>query len=263
MPCTFCHPLAVLPLRKLIPGRLNFAALVVGSMSPDFGYYCHQFSLAGFAHSFAGTFLVGLPGGLLVLAALYLLRGPLCFILPRPHRTAVEILLAVPPHFNAQTVSLASASLLLGAWTHAGWDSFTHASGWVVRHVGLLRLPAAEIGGTVLPCWSICQQVSTLSAGIALAVIYHRWLRRERLAGGPTGASERWRYLLLGSLAALALAIVAPQALRMSSQFSGFFAIRVFLFRTAIGAGSAFVAAVVFAGLIIYAIRKRSDRGAN
>ena len=50
MPWTFAHPAAVLPLRRFSgPGLLSFAALVIGSTSPDFLYYIGQFDLAAFA----------------------------------------------------------------------------------------------------------------------------------------------------------------------------------------------------------------------
>ncbi|MBA3727450.1 MAG: DUF4184 family protein, partial [Armatimonadetes bacterium] len=38
MPWTFSHPAAVLPLRRLCPQSLDFAALVIGSTTPDIGY---------------------------------------------------------------------------------------------------------------------------------------------------------------------------------------------------------------------------------
>ena len=49
------------PLRRFCPERLSFAALVIGSMSPDFGYYFRQFPLAHFAHTALGTLTVCLP----------------------------------------------------------------------------------------------------------------------------------------------------------------------------------------------------------
>ncbi|MEJ8845393.1 DUF4184 family protein [Variovorax rhizosphaerae] len=46
MPWTFAHPAAVLPLRRLTgEGRLSFAVLVVGSMSPDFDARTNLFRL--------------------------------------------------------------------------------------------------------------------------------------------------------------------------------------------------------------------------
>ena len=63
MPFTLSHPLAVVPLRRWCPARLNFAALVIGSMSPDFGYFIGQFDAAAFAHTIPGLFTVCLPTG--------------------------------------------------------------------------------------------------------------------------------------------------------------------------------------------------------
>jgi hypothetical protein len=37
MPWTFAHAAAVLPLRRCCPRRLHFPALVIGSLTPDFG----------------------------------------------------------------------------------------------------------------------------------------------------------------------------------------------------------------------------------
>src|SRR3954468_10318059 len=85
MPFTLSHPLAVVPLRGLCPRWLNFAALVIGSTSPDFGYFIQQFDAAAFAHSGWGTLEICLPTGLLALSIFYLLRQPLCYILPQPH----------------------------------------------------------------------------------------------------------------------------------------------------------------------------------
>jgi hypothetical protein len=89
MPWTFSHPLVVVPLRRLCPERLNFTALIIGSMSPDFGYYIGKFPVANFAHTGLGTLVVCLPMGLLALGLFYLIRRPLCFVLPQPHRAAL------------------------------------------------------------------------------------------------------------------------------------------------------------------------------
>lgn len=88
MPWTFAHPAAVLALRRYCPRYLNFSALVVGSLSPDLGYYLDLFATAKFAHSFTGSLLVCLPLGILLMAVLFLLRKPFWFVLPQPHRAA-------------------------------------------------------------------------------------------------------------------------------------------------------------------------------
>ena len=68
MPWTFAHPVAVLPLRRFCPAQFNFAALAIGALTPDFGFYVNLFSLATDAHTLLGSFLVCLPTGLVLLA---------------------------------------------------------------------------------------------------------------------------------------------------------------------------------------------------
>ena len=89
MPYTLSHPLAVVPLQRWCPAYLNFPALVIGSMTPDFGYFVGQFNVAGLAHTIPGSFVVCVPVGLLVLGLFYALRRPVCYLLPQPHRAAL------------------------------------------------------------------------------------------------------------------------------------------------------------------------------
>jgi len=74
MPWTFAHPAAVLPLRPL--RRLSFGALVVGSISPDIGYYVGHFDLAGAAHTLSGLVTLSLPTGLVLMVFVRLLHRP-------------------------------------------------------------------------------------------------------------------------------------------------------------------------------------------
>src|SRR5690348_1510941 len=89
MPWTLSHPAAVLPFRRFARRPLTFAALVIGSTTPDFGFYINRFDLSDFAHTFAGTFLLCLPCGLVVVFALCLFCRPICYALPSPHRQAL------------------------------------------------------------------------------------------------------------------------------------------------------------------------------
>lgn len=260
MPSTFTHPLAVLPFSRLCPTPLNFAALVIGSMSPDFGYYFHQFPSARFAHSFVGTFIVCLPSGLVALALFYLLRQPLCFILPQPHRGALIPLASVQPPLSVRWFLGAAASILLGAWTHTIWDSFTHESAWSVMHLSFLREPLFRIHGTELPVYYVLQQVSTFAGGVTLALIYFHWLRRHCAAMPEQSGtfSDRERYLLLGLLVAVALAVAISTAANMASEFHGYLAFRVFVFRTAVYAVATFIPLLVFSSCVFYAVHRRN-----
>ena len=216
MPWTFAHPAAVLPLRRLCPGTLNFPALVAGTLAPDFGYYVGAMSLASFAHRLPGTLVAALPAGIALLALFYLVRRPLWYLLPEPHRTllatgAHEPLPRSPSHWLS-----AAVSVLLGVWTHVAWDSFTHAQGWAVAHLPALHEVSIAIAGAPMPLCDLLQHASTVIGTAALVAAYRAWLHGQGegrlLAFAP---SDRWRYAVLATLAvfACALALVwAPGA---------------------------------------------------
>jgi hypothetical protein len=260
MPGTFTHPLAILPFRRLCPVRLNFAALVIGSMSPDFGYYFRQFPAARFAHTIAGTLLVCLPTGFMALAIFYLLRQPLCYILPQPHRGVLMPLAAIRPILRPQTLLTAALSILLGAWTHTIWDSFTHDGAWSVERISFLRAPLFHIGNTAFVTSYVLQQVSTFGGGVALAIAYFGWLRRQRAAEAtvPDTLSDRRRYCLIALLAVIAVVVAAPAAVRMAAKYQGYLAFRVLVFRTAVYAAAVFIPMLAFSSFVLFAIdRKR------
>jgi hypothetical protein len=260
MPCTFSHALAVVPLRRFCPERLSFAALVIGSMSPDFGYYFRQFPLAHFAHTALGTLTVCLPSGLLAVALFYLLRRPLCFVLPQPHRAALTPLALRQPSCSVAGILVIALSVLLGAWTHTVWDSFTHEGGWAVERFAVLRAPAIHVGATTLPVSYLFQQTSTFGAGALLAFLYFRWLREQRTPATDDGASvsDRWRYSLIALLISIALVIAIPAALRTASLFDGYLAFRVFVFRTGVYSVAAFVPLLIISSIVFYVVQRRS-----
>jgi hypothetical protein len=126
MPWTFAHPAAILPLRNIGGVRLPLAALVVGSLAPDFGYYVGQFELATFAHTWLGLLLLCLPSGVLVLSLFAVVQSDLIRLLPQPHRGALLLRqsgLGAGSRFGKLLGAV--AGLLLGALTHVLWDSFT------------------------------------------------------------------------------------------------------------------------------------------
>jgi hypothetical protein len=251
MPLTFCHPLAVLPLQRFCPAWLSFPALIIGSMSPDFGYYIGQFPMASFAHTVAGTFIVCLPTSLLMLGIVYTLWRPLCFMLPQPHRAA---LLALPQmktrRINLRGALIAALSTLLGAWTHTIWDSFTHSTGWAVLHISILQLPLIKFGDTTRHAPYVLQQLSTLAGSAILIAAYISWLRQQSLVNvTQKQSSDRFRYW---AITIIALTFSVPTAAEMASRFDGYMAFRVFVFRSCIYATGVFTALYVITAITIY-----------
>ena len=257
MPWTFAHPAAILPLRRLCPAPLDFSALVIGSMIPDLGYYLSGSNLARPAHSLLGSVLICLPAGLALWGIFQLLRKPLCFILPQPHRGALAAFAATPFSLHPRILIAAAVSVLLGAWTHIVWDSFTHNT-WLVKQLPFLRESAFRLGTIEFPWYSLLQHVSTAVGAGMLIAAYCSWLRLHSVsATSPaTGAADRWRYFLLAAAVAVALVIAVPRALQAASRFSGYPALHVLVFRTVVDTTVAFFALFTFSSLVLYATRR-------
>lgn len=199
MPFPLAHPAAVLPLRRYCPKYLNLPALVVGSICPDAGYCLARFNVSDVSHRFWGSFVFCLPVGTLTLVALYGL------ILPATRRLPVGVLRRLPPlsfrPFGSPVVIV--WSLLIGAWSHLAWDSFTHTGGWLTQRLPLLEVPVAHIAGrTVRVChllWYGCS-----FGGVAMVFIaYEKW--RQKLAGRMLNAKVRTHW---GGAVIVALAVV-------------------------------------------------------
>src|SRR5579872_1927354 len=131
MPFTLAHPAAVLPFRRYCPRYFNFPALIIGSLAPDIGYCFGRLRVDEFSHRFVGSLGFCLPVGLLMLGMFYGLRHPIVGMLPASQRKVFLPLCERPPGSLLAII----ISLLIGAWTHLLWDSFTHKNGWLAVHL--------------------------------------------------------------------------------------------------------------------------------
>jgi len=240
--------------------HLNFAGLVVGSMTPDLGYYIDFWDLARLAHTLFGSVLVCLPTGLTLLAALYVLRKPLWYLLPQPHRFVLAPVVAAPPSLRPSSLLATAVSIVLGAWTHIVWDSFTHKSGWVVKHVTFLQQPLFLIGVTQFPTYQLLQLLSTLVGTMALVAVYCLWLRRSRCLDSPPwrGRHELFRYALLAALATVAAIIAVPAAAGAAASVQGYPAISLFLVCMAVYGMAAFIPLLILCSVLCYAMRREA-----
>src|SRR4051812_40955611 len=128
MPFTFCHPAAVLPLRKIQRRWISLPALMIGSMMPDLGYFfpfTEYFWLD--AHTLERGFTFCVPAGLVVFGLYRLFYRQLRALSPEPLRGKLA---ADPPPLDAVALLALPLNLLVGAWSHFLWDSFTHRYGW-------------------------------------------------------------------------------------------------------------------------------------
>lgn len=177
MPWTFAHPAAAILVRRVGGASLPLSGLVVGSLSPDFGYYVGAFSLATHAHTLPGTLTICVPSACLLVVLLSRLRPLLVAPLPQPHRAAIESL----PSLQLWPCGCAVRMLLavwLGALTHVAWDSFTHASGLMVLILAPLRAVLFEYSGRTFATYSILQHAGTVFGIAVIGMAYCRWLQR-------------------------------------------------------------------------------------
>ena len=170
MPFTLAHPAAILPLRRLKP--LRTVPLVLGAMAPDFSHYLPWSVRAWFpdTHNLAASWRVCVPLCLGVLACCYLLRAPLTALMtPRARWLCLR---AIEP-FGIRPLEwlFAPLSILVGAWSHLLWDSFTHGDGWVVRHYA--ELHADFVVGTYDTTVNRALQYLSSIAGLAILAVWY------------------------------------------------------------------------------------------
>lgn len=243
MPWTFAHPATVLPLRRVCgPGRLSFPALVVGSLSPDFGYHVGLFGLAAHAHTGPGMLAACLPLGWLVLLLMQRLGAPMARLLPEPHRSAA--LASALPAARLPVVST-SLSLLIGAQTHVAWDAFTHEGRFFVERLAVLRVSLRVLGHEVA-LFNLLQHGSSVVGVLLLAIAYRRHL--QRVAVAPSADSPRC-WALLSVLAAAAVILALPFAL-VDARASGVLNPSIFIAHQVIHSTTAFLTLWVGAALL-------------
>jgi hypothetical protein len=175
MPFTISHAAAVLPLRRF--GRLPLAALMIGSMSPDFSYFT-PWTLLVPTHNIPALFWFCWPVGLSVwVLFVRVVETPTLALLPDSWR--VRFIPSERP-FTIGLIVRASIAIVLGAATHVLWDAFTHGNTPVVQALPFLRVTALEIGGYAMPLYKLLQHLSTLFGLAVLAIWFTRLEPRNR-----------------------------------------------------------------------------------
>lgn len=180
MPWTFAHPIAVLPVAKLSRNRLPLLALIIGSLSPDFGYYISMWRYSARAHDFIDSLYTALPICLLLILFFSAFRAGILQLLPPSVSRLVE------PHlpfigslFYPKHIILIILATILGIWSHILWDSFTHKSpqfaGWWP-----FVMAKIELFGMTLPLYKLLQNMSSLLGAIGLGYLTVRAIRKQQ-----------------------------------------------------------------------------------
>lgn len=151
MPLTIAHPAAVMPLRHT---GLPFSALVVGSIAPDLEYLFHLSPTGHIGHTIPGLLIFCVPVSLVSLLIYHRIWAPAANSLM--NRSGDEF-----RFFPLSQFGLICLAIIIGAFSHLAWDSFTHSYGWMVQRVPILRTPIWESSWGTLRLFKILQHSST------------------------------------------------------------------------------------------------------
>lgn len=179
MPFTVTHAVAALPLAWLSRWRLPFSALVIGTMVPDLaGYFPSVFDY-GALHSLRGIFTNCVPLGVICYYAYQaFLKQPLFDLLPEPARSRLVRFAVRPISFSLPELTLVLLAVTCGAFTHVGWDSFTHGGTWAAQQFDGLNATAFKIRKRHVPWYEVLQVGSSLLV-LPLLVGAGWWVSRQ------------------------------------------------------------------------------------
>jgi uncharacterized protein DUF4184 len=168
VPFTISHAAAALPLRRFGRFRLPLAAVMIGSMSPDYAYFLPGGLERVETHSIAGLFLFCWPVSLgLWLLFVRVLEPPTTALLPENWRTRFP---ASNREMTLRVLAVASVAVLLGALTHLVWDAFTHGRTFVTSVFPALKSVALEVAGYRIRWFFLLQLLSSVFGVVALAI---------------------------------------------------------------------------------------------
>jgi Domain of unknown function (DUF4184) len=175
MPLTIAHPAIVIPIRH----RLVLSALVIGSMTPDFSKIFSLSRGVTLGHSVPGVFWFCVPVGLISFILFqHLLKKPLFLLLPADHQKRLVPWLNPFPLRTAAQWGLVIVSLIIGAFTHLLWDSFTHEHGWFVEVLPFLQGNLFTFRRHHYQVYQCLQDGSTMAGLIFLAACYVRFYQK-------------------------------------------------------------------------------------
>jgi hypothetical protein len=215
MPFTISHAAAVLPLRSLAGARLPLAALMVGSLSPDFAYFLPPGLGYSDSHSLPGVFRFCLPVSLLAwLFFVTVLERPTLAFLPDAWRRRI----APTSRLSPRNVLVAAVAVVLGAFTHLAWDAFTHAATPVTDRFPVFHTPLFEFAGLTVRVYFALQVLSSVFGLVVLAV----WaLNLRKLPATPQAVpaleppvSNLHRWLALAMVGVMSIGVGLLTALR-------------------------------------------------
>ncbi len=183
MPFTLLsHRAPVLPLKFAWPRIACGQALVIGSMAPDFQYFLSGRTGWAIGHTVPGQFLFCLPISLIVTWLVSrIIAEPLSRRLPDAGAFHLRdyYVLSKSTHRTGYWIR-AIPCALIGSFSHIAWDSFTHSSGYMARHLGYANVTVGALNGhSQVLCKALQHGSSLVGAMITLYLLFQ--IGRDRL----------------------------------------------------------------------------------
>jgi hypothetical protein len=173
MPFTPVHSLLALPFIRLKPERLSATALIIGSMAPDFEYFLAMHGNKHHGHTWAGSLYFDVPITILAAFAFHLIvKKNLIRNLPAFFQQRLQTLLNFDfwKYFKKNYIVFI-VSAWAGTWSHFFLDSFTHETGFFVRHLHYSE-KFIQIQGNTVPLYYLLQMTFSLVGLVALVVYF-------------------------------------------------------------------------------------------
>ena len=229
-------------------------------MTPDIGYFFGLFDVATLAHTLYGIIAICLPSGLMLQFLVRSFRYHATYLLPQPHRGALESLPSIPLYGSPTIFLFVVMSIVLGAFTHIVWDSFTHRSGWVVQKLDILNQVVTILPGFSTEVFHLLQHFSTALGLSVIFIAYNKWLSLNgaRSDGISTPSTDTWRYVLLTIICVAALTIAVPSAYANSHSMTGEFLLKPFIFHLVLMSIAWFTGLFLVISILVGRVRKNA-----
>ena len=265
MPFTVSHIAAVLPLNKRLAKYTALSPLVIGSMTPDVGYWTpFLVNQRMETHSLIGLYLFCIPMGLTIYFLYHLLMAPVIVsFLPRNIQRHLNpnLFIGKLPPTPAHVLLI---SLILGAITHIVWDFFTHQSG-IPQYITWFEIPLMTIDGYDVKSYRVLQHLSSILGLGLLAYWILRWYKRKRLIKNYANYWQAPKELktiaiaLIGLVTLLGAAFNAFMYQPETDVLYGIYSAQIYLRHAVVGAMGSFMLACLGAG-VLYQVRIKAKK---
>jgi len=178
---TFSHPALILPIRYLPRKMYSMNGLIMGSMIPDFEYFIRLDNGSSSSHTFIGLIFFDLPAALIILTLYHqFMRGSLIKNLP----DFLKLRLQSYAYFDwlnyfKKNWAIVLCSILIGAFTHFFWDSFTSGNGYFVTRNPVLETQLTFFQ-TQFYVYKLIKHISSLIGIIILIVMLMKLPKRQQ-----------------------------------------------------------------------------------